>query len=186
MNTLALDLGTHTGYSYNDGDDFYCGTWKLATPAQIKEQRKKRLDRRGDCRIHGLYGAISMVLKTHRINAVVFEDVQFSSSTMQTQLWASLRAAVWLASAGIFVECVPVGTLKKFAGHGAASKEQMGTFLTQRDNRFFLDRERKVYFRNFGREGLTSYPWTPIDDNAVDAVWLWHWAKANLGRTALK
>lgn len=178
MNLLAIDLGTHTGYCYNDGNDFYCGTWNLMTPREIALQRLARIDRRNDARITALFGAIQLIRSQHKFDAVIFEDVQFSTYTMQTQLWASLRAALWLACRDVFTDCVPTGTLKKFAGHGAANKETMGLFLCRADRRFCRigKTNPKFFFR------LTEDQLQPVDDNAVDAVWLWKWGQQNLGR----
>jgi hypothetical protein len=60
------------------------------------------------------------------------------------------------------VDCVPVATLKKFAtGHGGATKEMMATSLQKKLPGLF---EQK------------------LDDNAIDAVWLFKWAETFLTR----
>lgn len=181
MKILGLDLATSTGYAYNDGNAFFCGTWLLATDAELKAARKLRLNRRLDPRVTQLFHLIQNLHSKYRFDVIVFEDVQFSSYTLQCQLWASLRAAVWLAPASpkqpIF-ETVPVPTLKKFAtGHGGATKEMMVRDLIKGDPHFTKN------------EDPTCAYWHPdnhtsicVDDNAVDAVWLWKWAKHNLGR----
>jgi Holliday junction resolvasome RuvABC endonuclease subunit len=178
VNTLALDLGTKTGFAFNEGTDFYCGTWTLARAKEITAQHKTRMDRRSDIRVQRLFNIVRYHLDTHRIDAILFEDVLFSSSRMQTQLWSSLRTAVWLvahASGISSIECVPTGTLKKFAGHGGATKEMMGKFLCARDTRFCRVGERNPKF--FFRKGEALQE---IDDNAIDAVWLHRWAQQNL------
>lgn len=171
MNILALDLGTKTGYAYNYGAEFRCGTWELASPREITAQRKLRFDRRLDRRIPELWKRVHQF--TDNIDVVVFEDVQFSSSTMQTQLWSSLRAAVWLSQAKR-IDCVPTGTLKKFAGHGGAKKEAMAKFLCRSDSRFERLGDQVWFWGNCAR--------VAIDDNAVDAVWIWKWTQATLSR----
>lgn len=180
MNILALDLGTHTGYAYNHGSNFFCGTWDLATPREVRDQRRCRGDRRGDLRVFRLTQHIRELLNAYPFDFIVFEDVQFSSSTMQTQLWASLRTAVWLAdnvpNSETVIDCVPVGTLKKFAGHGGASKEDMAAFLMKTDTRFCrIGKLNPKFFFRASEENLK-----PIDDNSIDAVWIWKWAKRNL------
>lgn len=91
---------------------------------------------------------------------------------MQAQLWASLRAAVWLHGRdGLQIDCVPVGTLKKFAtGNGSATKDLMAkalgcvvtaTGIKSRPFSFTLD----------GRD---------IDDNEIDAKHLLRFAKQKL------
>lgn len=159
MNLLALDLGTKTGFA-SGSTTFECGTWELATKKEITAFSKQRWNRRCDPRILALQGKL---LSRSEPDIVVFEDVQFASSTYQVQLWASLRAVVWLTFPFAMIECVPVATLKKFAtGHGGATKPMMAAALR--------------------RAGY----WQPhFDDNACDAAWLWLWGMKNLGRMKL-
>lgn len=156
MNMLALDLGTQTGFAFG-GALFEAGTWELATKKEITTFTKHRMNRRRDPRIIRLH---HFLLSMPSPDIVVFEDVQFASSTYQVQLWASLRAAVWLTFPHAVIDCVPVGTLKLFAtGHGGATKPMMTSAL-----------KRAGY-------------WQPgFDDDAVDAAWVWLWGMKNLGR----
>lgn len=158
MNILALDLGTKTGYAYNFGDEVVAGTWGLALKREVTEWGKTRRTRRNDPRIKRLCDNITGL---GPFDAVVFEDVQFTSTTFQAHLWAGLRSSIWLCALTDVCECVPVGTLKLFAtGNGAATKEAMAKALT-----------REPLFHQ-----LT------LDDNGVDAAWLWLWARKNLQR----
>lgn len=166
MNILGLDLGSKTGFAYNSGETFFAGTWQLANSKELKNDKVSRMDRRGDRRVLELHRILTQEMAVWPDpKIVVFEDVQFSTYTMQTQLWSSLRAAVWLAFpplSGVVVECVPVGTLKRFAtGHGGATKESMANYLRARHPKFFSDK---------------------LDDNGVDAAWLWLWAQTHLTR----
>jgi len=167
---LALDLGTQTGFAFeaeNYGRTF--GTWELASAKALRLAKKLRMDRLGDLRVRDLWERISRFRQTIGIDLLVWEDVQFSSSTAQTQLWASLRTTLWLAAqaGGIKVECCPVGTLKLFAtGHGKADKNMMAEALARNDYRFQLKNGRV-------QDGLTGIF---IDDNAVDAIHLLNWA----------
>lgn len=169
MKILALDLGTKTGWA--SGKECVCdiGTWTLASPKQITEAGKTRMSRRLDPRIPALYQRLEDMSPDY----IVFEDVQFSSTTMQTQLWASLRAVVWLYAAhkGIGIECVSVSTLKKFAtGHGGATKNMMAASLSRKyPNQFYLDPSGHLRHCNRGLE-------LSLDDNAVDAAHLLFWA----------
>jgi hypothetical protein len=180
MNCLALDLGTSTGYAFNDGNYFECGTWKLARAKDLKEAKKQRWDRRRDIRINNFYDILQQ-LRQRIFDTVVFEDVQFASYTQQVQLWSSLRAIVWV-SFGVWVnmECVPVGTLKKFAtGNGSALKSQMEiALLNQFPKEYSIGQCGKVSRLYRSHHELNG----PLDDNAVDAIWLWKWAKQNLSR----
>jgi len=179
MNVLALDLGTKTGYAYNNDGYFECGTWLLATPSELREQKKYRGDRRLDRRVTKLFERVKSISEQIPLDTIIFEDVQFSSTTYQTQLWASLRAVVWLACPpNVGCECVPVGTLKKFAGHGGATKEMMGLFLCRANTRFCrIGKSNPKFFFRKSEEQVQ-----PVDDNAIDAVWLHRWAQHNLSR----
>lgn len=160
MDCLAIDLGTKTGFAYNRGAFFSAGTWTLATDREVAMWGKVRLNRRNDPRIERLCEFISG-FDTVAFDAIVFEDVQFVSTTYQAHLWAGLRSAIWLCGKTKHFDCVPVGTLKLFAtGNGAATKSAMARSLC-RDPRFA--------------------GWK-LDDNGVDACWLWLWAQRNLNR----
>lgn len=163
MNILALDLGTDTGYAAGDtlSSTFTMGTWKLATVKEVREWGKQRLTRRRDPRPKRLCDKI--VSLKWIPDLIVFEDVQFASSTYQTQLWASLRTSIWTCfNDAVNFDCVPVATLKKFAtGNGAAKKEDMAAA--------------------FAWEKITNDA-GQYDDNAIDAYFVWKWAKQNLSR----
>lgn len=159
MDILALDLGTKTGYAYNKGENFYCATLELASAREIRDWGRDRQRRTKDPRIERLCETIT---RFGRFDIVVFEDVEFASSTYQVQLWSSLRSVVWLCAAGSHFDCVPVGTLKKFAtGSGNATKQQM-------EKRFWIE----PAFGSIKK----------ADDNAIDAAFAWLWAKTNFAR----
>lgn len=131
MNVLALDLGTTTGWAAT-GERFgaHYGELLLATPKQLKAQAAERGNRRADVRVETLFWWLKDIESKWQPKLVVFEDVQFRSSTYQTQLWSALRAAVWLAFSRSylcpFIDCVNVKTLKKFStGSGNADKAAM-------------------------------------------------------------
>jgi Holliday junction resolvasome RuvABC endonuclease subunit len=155
---LALDLGTDTGWATNYGSARVAGTWNLATPMEIKEWGKNRYRRRRDPRIMRFFNTLRNLDHTHHFDLVIFEDVQFSSSTAQTQLWSSLRGALWTAfPENTIIECVPTGTLKAFAtGHGGATKEMMKNSFLKLSQKWGSD--------------------TVLSDDAIDAIWLWNWA----------
>ena len=171
MKILALDLGTKTGYAVGDPSGILAGTWTLMSPKVVTLQAKVRGDRRLDGRVPNLFDAI---IKIPALDWIVFEDVLFASTTLQAHLWASLRAAVWLAAyqRNIKVECVNTSTLKKFAtGHGGATKEMMAAWLVKSHPetfRFYDGAVRKV------DNDLI------IDDNGIDAAHLLFWARKTL------
>lgn len=168
---LALDLGTKTGYALQAAQyPMAVGTWILATDRELKDCRKKRMDRRCDPRVRKLYSNLRSLHESLRLDWIVFEDVQFASSTLQVQLWSSLRAAVWLMSEfGVQIECCAVGTLKKFAtSHGNADKDQMMRALALKNKRFVLEGK-------YVRDSVTN---ERLDDNAIDALHLLEWSKS--------
>lgn len=158
MRILALDLGTLTGWATNCRGAIQVGTWKLATAKEVTAWGKIRLTRRQDPRILRLKENVSEFCG--EIDAMVFEDILFSSSTLQVQLWSALRAACWLScDAHVLRECVPVQTLKRFAtGAGNADKAMM------------ITRAKK------------QLPGAVFDDNSADAFWLLQWGIQNLSR----
>jgi Holliday junction resolvasome RuvABC endonuclease subunit len=164
LKILALDLGTKTGVARNYGPPPFEETWELSTATEVTRWGKQRLTRRCDPRIGRLY---QRLIDRHQEepDLIVFEDVEFSTYTKQTQLWASFRTAVWLAFDGrAVIECVSVTTLKKFAtGSGAADKAAM----------------RRAMFKQFPDTSRD------LDDNAIDALWVLKWAEKNLSRTIL-
>jgi hypothetical protein len=175
MRILGLDLGTHTGWCYVDPKQTSLGTWTLSTDAEVKEWGKQRLTRRGDPRMFRL----SQHLHTFRdrVDIVVFEDVEFQTFRKQTQLWSSFRTVVWMAfGQGVYMDCVPVHTLKKFAtGSGSADKNyMMNAACAAFPQRFAWDSTAKnVQDLISGRT---------LDDNALDAFWLAQWANKHLAR----
>lgn len=160
MKALALDLGTKTGFAYRDERGaIVAGTWRLATPKETKGADRCC----ADVRLHSLNKHLHDLFLTSVPERVVFEDVQFSVSTAQTQLWSSLRTVMLLKAAAYNVptSCCPVATLKKFAtGSGRAEKSDMANSLR-------------------GLGDLTVDEIEPLDDNAVDAVHLLRWAETN-------
>lgn len=170
MRILTLDIGTSTGWATGDLklqrlDD--AGTARLASAADIKFAHQKRMDRRLDPRIPALFHFMKSKLP---LDWIVFEDVQFAKSLQQVQLWSSFRGAIWVfcAENKVKVECVPVMTLKAFAGNGGADKLAMAKLLCRVDSRF------KLHIQGVSFENRT------FDDNAVDAIHLMRWAFATM------
>lgn len=170
--TLAVDLGTHTGWALIEGPEIIdSGTELLATEDELRRERKEGKERTLDIRFVRFYHFLERQL-SGGVTRIVFEDVIFAGSQAQTQLWASLRAAIWAIAwnSSIEVFCVPVATLKRFAtGNGHADKIQMGEALSKAEpDRFQADPITRI-LQHGGRL---------IDDNEVDAIWLAHYAIA--------
>jgi len=153
MNVLALDLGAKTGWCFGSRpDQLVVHTIQLEKPSVLKNLGKKL--RSFDPRVWALFERITTY--PHQIDKFVFEDVQFATTTYQVQLWASMRAALWLGARERNddkpdITGVPVGTLKKYAtGSGAADKQAMR--------------------RSAEKKGLDC---SSLDDNAIDAWHLW-------------
>ena len=183
MKILALDFGTTCGWAVGTTEQpgvFDCGSERLATSAQITEAGKTRMDRRRDPRIPRFHAWLVVHCVRYAPDWIVFEDVQFSKTTQQTQLWASYRAVVWLFERCANIECCPVGTLKKFAtGNGGADKDMMARMLIQTNPRFQWERRKKV------NEVKDTQTGNFLDDNAVDAVHLLNWARKTLARSPI-
>jgi hypothetical protein len=167
---LAIDLGTHTGWCLGDAGKIPAyGTLTLAKPKEIKQFGPSRFARTDDPRIRRLWKWVQELCTKEQPNVVIWEDVQFSTFTFQTQLWSSLRTALQLGArsahdrvAPMVFECVPVTTLKKFACTGSAQKHDM--------RRALLKKHPEVDIKE-------------VDDNAIDAIWLFKWAEYFLART---
>lgn len=149
------------------GDLLHCGTIKLGTRAEITQWGKNRMTRRCDPRVTRFYDWLIDIKKHGRPDLVIFEDVQFSSYTYQTQLWASFRACIWVTfSADTVIECLSTDALKRHATKSSfANKEKMAEAL------YRLAPELKS--RN-------------LNDDAVDAYWLLHWAETHLNQCQTK
>lgn len=164
MNILALDLGTKTGWAQLTNGVRTGGTWVLATPDEIKTQRERGGDRTGDVRFARLIAHLSDA-KRLSPGLVLFEDVQFSTTTMQTQLWSTFRAAVWSMFHPGMCRAVPVGTLKLFAtGQGNATKLMMGAWLVKKHPTLFKKRPKSTATCN-----VLDIHGRPVDDNEADA-----------------
>lgn len=162
MKVLALDLGTNCGVAHNLFGNLTVRTEKLATDREITAWGKSRMTRRQDPRAVRFHDFLAGLPTP---DVVAFEDVEFQTYTKQTQLWSSYRTAVWLAfKRPTIIECVPVSTLKRFAtGHGGATKEMMEAALRRQHPEVFRQK-------------------TALDDNGVDAAWIWFWANHVLAR----
>jgi Holliday junction resolvasome RuvABC endonuclease subunit len=159
--TLALDLGTTTGWAVWFDGVVTSDAWLLSTERELRQQRKIGGERRGDIRFRRLRQRIGDAIAAYQIEQVVFEDVLFLSSQAQSQLWASLRAAVWCYAGQIAIDCVHTGVLKKFAtGCGNADKAAMALALA-----------------------VLPPPWSrrTDDDNEVDALWILRWKYSTAG-----
>jgi hypothetical protein len=162
MKILGLDLGTNCGVAHNlSGNELTVFTKTFATDKEVTRWGQERLTRRQDPRIVRFADFLSGLGNP---DVVIFEDVEFQTYTKQTQLWSSFRTAVWLTFKHSLLECVPVSTLKKFAtGHGGATKPMMEAAMRREHPEIFRQKQA-------------------VDDNGVDAAWLWFWAKKHLAR----
>jgi hypothetical protein len=184
---LALDLGTHTGWAslHRDFGLITTGTFDLATPEEVKEWRKKNLDRRYDYRIKRLFHWLTEGVRVRQYEVVIFEDVEFCQTTLQCQLWSALRSAIWCACPDFEVECVPVGVIKRFAtGNYKATKEQMAAALHKSDpTRFSVDTKLQKKHLLYDNEAAIWGRGDPhMTDNAIDAYWILRWAQENIKR----
>lgn len=115
--TLALDLGTKTGWAiqHGTGTPIIHGVWNLK-PGRFDGGGMRFVKFRN--RLHELQG----------VDIVVFEEVRRHAGTDAAHVYGGLMATLtaWCEDNKIPYSGVPVGTIKKFwTGNGAASKEAM-------------------------------------------------------------
>lgn len=172
LTTLTLDIATETGWALLKGGRILeTGTLVLATDAEIQKQETSGGDRTGDIRFTRLLLFVEQQVRDG-VERIVFEDVQFTRSIAQAQLWPSLRAAVWAAcrASHVNVQCVPATTLKVFAGGNiSADKAFMAEALAQTDASTYAWNVDKKLVTSDGKE---------LDHNQVDAIWLARYATA--------
>lgn len=176
MNILAFDLGTATGWAVaQDTKVVKAETLVLATPKEVSNLSKRRLDRRCDPRPARLKDFVTARIAEFKPDLVVFEDVEFSTYRKQDQLWSSLRTALWLSVPdGVKLDCVNVTKLKTFAtGIPHARKEDMVIALIEQ----VPDQFRLIEF-DHNLLALHITTGRVLDDNAVDAVQLARWARS--------
>lgn len=183
MIITAFDLGTTFGWATNrPNDQLRIGSVELAIRKQISEWGASGLIRRKDPRYWRFKNEAVHLAKGSSV--IIFEDVLFSNGRCQCHLWATWRAALWDAFSEEQLVCVPTNVLKKFAcGNGNANKPDMARAMADRTCRFSLTgpkeakqkRERDSLVWDYSQE-----VWH--DDNAVDAYWLFQWAKENVQR----
>jgi Holliday junction resolvasome RuvABC endonuclease subunit len=164
LKTLIIDIGTKLGFAVLEGTALVTsGTLELASEAELELQRRSGKERTLDLRFTRLCQFIKAKI-AEGVTRIVFEDVSFSTTTAQTQLWSSLRAAIWAMAQDSAVEvfCLHANTLKLFAtGMGNAEKLDMARALAQAEpDHYRLDGDLLCF------QGRTA------DDNEVDAIWL--------------
>ncbi len=167
----CFDLGTNTGISrLRFGAPLESCTLHLATRQELEAQRRQGKERTLDIRFERFF---KLLLKFIRPGVgIVIEDVGFSTSRMQSQLWGSWRSALWAVAVlrpGVRMFCVPVGTLKEFAtGDSSAQKLAMAQALAK---------HRPQDYKLVQGE-IEKVDGTIADDNEVDAIWLALYAEA--------
>ena len=172
VKTLCLDIGTDTGWALLRGPEILCsGTLQLASDEELEKQRRQGRERTLDIRFVRMHGFVTRHI-LEGVTRIVFEDVEFLSTRIQTQLWASLRTAIWAAVLDhpeVVVFGLPVATLKEFAaGDGHAQKLQMAQALAN-----YLPARYSIQGK-FVRKPDGSL----ADDNEVDAIWLAFYTRA--------
>jgi hypothetical protein len=174
---LALDLGSTFGWATIKNGELCAGSQLLVPKGVMDDARKLRADRRCDPRVIA-FSEWLRVLPPFDI--ILFEDVQFQTSTAQAQLWSSFRAAVWIRCCALarHLDCVPVGTLKLWAaGHGGATKEAMAAALIRRMPERFCHPQGKHTKHETIWDARTK---KNLDDNSVDGILLALWAKQHI------
>ena len=152
--SIGVDLGTTTGVAWASVVDNTLTDFRATTVNLLPDKLHRSLIkgapkalRNHDPRSVYLWSLLKEVVEsTPGPHYLTFEDVKFSSTTYQSQLWGTLRGAMWLVPVDYFF-AVPTNLLKKFAtGHGGARKELMDSYF------------------------LRSFDGGDRDDNLVDAM----------------
>lgn len=119
MATLALDLGTTTGYCVGDRRDaLISGTWSL------KPDRFSG----GGMRFVKFRRQLDTLKATLNLEQVWFEEVRAHKGVDSAHVYGGLMATLqaWCEDNSIPYQGIPVGTIKKHAtGKGNANKEAM-------------------------------------------------------------
>lgn len=116
--TLALDLGTTTGFAVRSADATVTGTWSLK-PGKYDG---------GGIRGVRFLERLDILHASIPITHVVFEAVRRHIGTDAAHVYGGLMMTLqtWCEQKQIPYEGVPVGTIKKFwTGKGNASKDEM-------------------------------------------------------------
>jgi Holliday junction resolvasome RuvABC endonuclease subunit len=120
MSTLALDLGTHTGFALRV-DAFsttISGTWDFST---------KRHEDVG-MRFVRFREALQRMRVNNGVTKIYFEEVRRHAGTGAAHIYGGFVAMLksFCVDHGVSYESVPVGEIKKsFTGKGNANKEAM-------------------------------------------------------------
>lgn len=172
--TLALDLGQKTGWAHQTTDGMVTsGTWDMSLSPKRRKDMDDGWERREDPRFIDLWVRIDRMIRQSLVSKVVFEDVQFSTYTYQTQLWASFRAAVWaqrILHMDVVFGCLNTATLKLVStGSGNATKAMMAAWAVAKYPEYFRKLIKPDVKKDLYIETLDG---RPVDDNEVDAFHL--------------
>lgn len=147
---LFVDIGSLSGYALLKDGVVESGTWQLGSAKANKAQSEHSGDRKKDYRVVNLLRILQQLPKP---DVVVFEDIEFSTSQAQGQLWASYRTMLWAAfPEADFFRILPVHLKQYATGNARAEKEDMLKSLIEKYP--------------------SLYRGESVDDNEVDALWL--------------
>ena len=116
--TLALDLGTTTGWAAWTGSHIASGTWDL---------RPRRFDG-GGMRFVRFASLLREAVEGLTIARVYYEEVRAHAGTDAAHIYGGFLATLtaWCEREQVAYQGVPVGTIKRFAtGKGNAGKAEM-------------------------------------------------------------
>jgi len=158
--TLALDLGTTTGWAMrgHDGQRALRGLITSGTASF----RPRRFDGGGMRYLRFVNWLTELDHLSGPIATIWFEEVRRHAGTDAAHVYGGLMATLtaWAEMRGVPYQGVPVGTIKKHAtGKGNASKAMM-------------------------IEAARAKGYSPADDNEADAIAILHWALETNGGMA--
>lgn len=144
MTTLALDLGTTTGWATEREGVRASGIWKLRTASQARYEG-------GGMRFLRFQERLAELGRGGLISRVVYEEVRRHRGTAAAHIYGGLMGVLtaFCEARAIPYQAVPVGQIKRHAtGKGNANKAAMIAAFEERTGR------------------------APVTDDEADAWWL--------------
>lgn len=161
MTTLAIDLGTTTGWA-----------WRAAKGALVSGTWSLKPDKYSGAGIRGLKFVryLNTLHAAQPITRVAFEAVRRHIGTDAAHVYGGLMLVLqaWCEQRNIPYEGIGVGTIKKFwTGYGNAPKDEAEK---EKRNAKAKKAGRKLYVgpTMMGRAFALGY--SPVDDNEADAI----------------
>jgi len=160
MRVLGLDLGTNGAFAVWDGASVSnLGEVKLGL-SKLDQHNFIGPEQQAGRKLWLYREELAHIIDSLQVLAVGYEDVTFQKGP-EARVLPAQRGVIQILCAERRLLCagVPVPTLKKYAGHGKAKKEDMLRFAIEHD---------------LVGEG-SPWPLSKVNNNHIDAIWVAHW-----------